>query len=82
MNLETEFKLEDFYQNYLKKVGLREELMHPTQRRETKKAFYAGIASFHIFLLDTLQDLSEDKSISILENINKQLEEYWSQYLE
>jgi hypothetical protein len=43
--MEKPEEIEVLYQDYLKKVGQVEALMHPEQKKQVREAFYAGVAS-------------------------------------
>lgn len=47
-----EFNIDLMYKHYLDLVRLSEELMHPTQKIETKRAFVAGMVELVAALTD------------------------------
>ncbi|MGB3452928.1 MAG: hypothetical protein WBA59_03760 [Moheibacter sp.] len=73
----TKFKIEDQYQQYLKKVGLKEENMHPTQRVETKRAFMAGCGQMLVLLRDEIGELEEDDAVEQMGSLLNQVSEFW-----
>lgn len=69
--------IEQLWQSYLNEVILAgaKEPVGKTQISESRKCFYAGIASmFH--LVSGLSDLSEDVASNILSDISRELRQY------
>ena len=71
-----EFNIEAQYQHYLQLVGLNEANMHPTQRTETRRAFYGGF-SHSIVLIGNTIELSEEETTKVFDDLNSQIERFW-----
>ena len=61
------------YMLYLDKMGLREEDMPEVQRQETERAFYGGLAAFHVFVIGQTEEVNEMEMKSFMGEIEK----YW-----
>lgn len=72
-----QFNLENQYQLYLKRVGIKEIQMHPAQRVETKRAFMGACGQMLILLRDDLGALEEDKAIAQLRDMYNQVQSFW-----
>ena len=68
------FDLEHQYQLYLKRVGLKEENMHPVQKTETRRAFMGACGQMLILLRDDLGVLEESKAIEIMQDMINQVQ--------
>jgi len=71
------FSLEHQYQLYLKRVGLKEAMMHPAQRTETKRAFMGACGQMLVMLRDDLVELPENEAVETLQDLNNQVSNYW-----
>ena len=71
------FDLEHQYQLYLKRVGLKEENMHPVQKTETIRAFMGACGQMLILLRDDLGVLEESKAIEIMQDMINQVQVYF-----
>lgn len=71
------FNLENQYQLYLERVGLKEANMHPVQRTETKRAFIGACGQMLILLRDDLGALEESKAIETMQDMINQAGEYF-----
>lgn len=71
------FNLEEQYQIYLQKVNLDESKMGEIQKRETRQAFYAGVSQTMLYYF-TLANMEEDDAVNELDNIMKQVTDFWS----
>lgn len=71
------FNLENQYQQYLKRVGLDENKMHPVQKKETKRAFFGACGQMLVLLRDDVSELEDDKAIETLENMDNQVNSFW-----
>jgi len=70
--------LENQYQYYLKRVGLSESRMHPQQRGETKRVFFAACAQMLILFRDGLGNIEDDnEAIRAMYNLLDQTETFW-----
>ena len=67
------FDLEHQYQLYLKRVGLKEENMHPVQKTETRRAFMGACGQMLILLRDDLGVLEESKAIETMQDMINQV---------
>jgi hypothetical protein len=71
------FDLNHQYQLYLQRVGLKEDLMHPQQKTETKRAFMGACGQMLILLRDDLGVLPEDQGIEQMQSMLNQVGEYF-----
>lgn len=67
------------YQDYLKRVGLNEDTMHPIQKVETKRAFMAGISSLLVHFQEVGDNpkIGEKEAVDWLEEIEEDLKAFW-----
>lgn len=72
-----EFKLEHQFQLYLKRVGLADKLMSVAQMRETRRAFMGACGQILILLRDDVGKLEENEAIVTLDNLIKQVSNFW-----
>lgn len=72
-----QFNLEKQYQLYLKRIGVKESQMHPTQKVETKRAFMGACWQMLILLRDDIVELDEDKAIEQLQDMINQVQSFW-----
>lgn len=79
MNLEAPntFKVEDHYQFYLRLSGADESKMHPIQRSEMRKAFYAGAGQILELLKNKVSELPEEKGVEVMESMMQEISEYF-----
>lgn len=76
MNEEV-FNLENQYQLYLQRVGLRESDMPKTQKKELRRCFMAGCGQILVLMRDQVAVLEEDQTIQALESMEKQVSSYF-----
>lgn len=67
------FNLEYQYQEYLKKVKLKESEMGETQRIETRRTFMGACGVMLIVLRHDLSALKEDEAAKMLQNMLDQV---------
>lgn len=67
------------YKNYLKLVGLEERDMSLVQKKETRRAFMAGVSSMYVLISNRLPDLPEAEAVAELGSMKKQLDDFWQQ---
>lgn len=67
------------YKNYLKLVGLEERDMSLVQKKETRRAFMAGVSSMYVLISNRLPDLPEAEAVAELGSMKKQLYDFWQQ---
>ena len=72
-----QFNLEYQYQEYLKKVKLKESEMSPMQQKETRQAFMGACGIMLIVLRDEVSKFEEDKAIEIMQGMFDQVGEYF-----
>lgn len=65
--------VEKQYQLYLKHAGLSESGMHPVQRVETKRTFFAACGQMILFLRDEVSELPEEKAVNVLEKMKNEV---------
>ena len=71
--MDEKFTVEYQYQDYLKKVGLKEEDMFPVQKAETKRAFFGGVGHILALMKNEIAELPEDEGVQVLESLNNQV---------
>jgi len=64
------------YQQYLKRGKISEDMMHETQRIETKRAFYGGFGQALIALRDEISD-DEDAAVAEIQNMYDQVLDFF-----
>lgn len=70
--------LEQQYQAYLTRVGLNESTMVEAQKVETKRAFFAGLASMFVIMTNDVTKLTDIEALSALSEISDNLTVYWA----
>lgn len=73
----NQFNLNDQYKVYLERVALKEEAMHPTQRKQLKEAFYGACGQLLIVFRDELTVIDEDKAVEEIQNMINQVGDYF-----
>lgn len=68
--------VEKQYQKYLKLAGLNEATLHPVQRVETKRTFFAAFGQALIMLRDEMPD-NEDLAVEQLEAIKNEVNNFF-----
>lgn len=68
--------VEKQYQKYLKLAKLDEARMHPVQRVETKRTFFAAFGQAFIMLRDEMPE-NEDDAIAQLEAIKNEVANFF-----
>ena len=63
------YNLENQYNLYLKRDGLKETDMHPIQKKETKRAFIGACGQILVLLRDDLSELPEKEGVQELESM-------------
>ncbi len=76
--MKKEFDLQWQYQFYLEKVKLKEINMGETQRKEMKRTFMGACGIVLILLKDELASLPDDEAMTVLENMLKQVGDYYN----
>lgn len=72
-----DFTAENQWQEYLKRVNLNEATMHPVQRQETKRAFFAGIGQLLVLQRDEIALLPDDSGADVLQDIFNEVLNFW-----
>jgi len=71
--------IESMYRLYLHKVGLKESEMHPAQKVETKRAFYAGCGQTLIAARDEIGAMEDEReAIRAFESMTEEVMEFWN----
>lgn len=71
------FDMEYQYQQYLKRVNLQPENMHPQQRIQLRQAFYGAIGQLLVLQREEISPLPEPVAVGVLENMEQQVAHYW-----
>jgi len=74
----NKFNLENQYQLYLKRVGLNEKQMPPLQKKQLKQSFMGACGQMLLLLRDDVGALEEDAAILTMENMIKQVGNYFA----
>lgn len=72
-----EFNIEDQYQFYLNLVGLKEDKMHPVQKKQTKMAFYGAYGQLLVTLKEDVSRLETKKAVKVLSDMLEQVDNFW-----
>ena len=75
--MKKEFQLEYQYQEYLKKVALKESDMHPQQRKQLRQAFMGACGQLIILLRDDVGKLEESDAIKVMQDMINQVGNYF-----
>lgn len=75
--LEKSINVGDQWKFFQLLTQLPEEKMHPDQRREMKRAFYAGAGQILMLLRNHLPDLPEDVGVVKLEEMVDEIQHFW-----
>jgi len=73
----NKFTIETQWQLYLKKVGLREEILPEDQRVEMKRTFFGACGQMLFLMRDDISALPEDKGITILNEMKSEIGKFW-----
>jgi hypothetical protein len=71
------FDIEFQYQEYLRRVKLKESEMHPFQRIETKRAFMGAWGQLIALMSNEIPVLPEKDAITVLETMTVQVSDFW-----
>lgn len=75
--MKRKVNIEELFEKYLKDAKLDKSKMPPVQIRETKRAFFNGCAALLHTLMDAVSGLSDEDGAETLENIDKQIRQFW-----
>lgn len=75
--IKAQFSLEKQWQDYLKRVGLKESQMHAVQLTETKRAFFGAFGQSFILQRDELSLLDEDLGVEVFHYMINQVSSFW-----
>lgn len=71
------FSLDYQYSLYLERMNLKEDQLHPEQKKQLKQAFMGACAQFLDLLESKISILEETEAIKVLEYFEKQIAEFW-----
>ncbi len=71
------FDLEYQYQLYLSRTKLKETLMGPGQKKETRQAFMAACGQMLLLLRDEISEMEEEQAAEIFQDMLQQVTEYF-----
>lgn len=74
---EKESVMEQAWQHYLKLVDLKEEDMHPTQRVETRRAFFGGSGQMMVRLKQAAEGTGEETMEELLPKLTEEITDFW-----
>ena len=77
MKIKDPFNLEEQWKFYLYVTKQDEARMHPVQLVETRRSFYAGVGQILLLLRDTFGSMTEEEAVVQLENLLKQVNNFW-----
>ena len=69
--------IENLYQDFLSKIKLPEQMMHPMQKKQVKEAFMGGMAAFILIIMVEFPKHSDEDCEVVLSRIHDELEKYW-----
>jgi hypothetical protein len=69
--------INQLYLEYLDRVGLEEGEMPPIQKKEIKRAFFAGCGSIILELPDMLENLTDDEGVVAIAELEKEMGDFW-----
>lgn len=72
-----QFNIEYQYQLYLKRIGLREDSMHPQQKKQLKEAFFGATGQILVLLREGVGDLEEDDAVNVLNDMETQVLQFF-----
>lgn len=75
------FSVQIMFEHYMKLTGQNKGEISMVQYVETKKAFMAGISSYHRSLIAYMNDTKEP-DLNFLDTIEEQLVVFWNEFLE
>lgn len=81
MATKPEFNIQSWFDHYLKLSNVDKSKINPVQLSEMKKAFMAGISSFHVDLIAESK-LPEDEIVMWPSIIDEQLRNFWNAEVE
>lgn len=71
------YTMEFQWQEYLKRMGMRESAMPPDQIRETKRAFMGAMGQMLVLLRDEIAGESDEDGVSFIEAMWQETARYW-----
>lgn len=71
------FSIEYQYQEYLKRVKVKESDMQPDQKREMKRAFFGAVGQTLVLLRDEGAKLKVDQYIKKLDGMMNEIGQFW-----
>jgi hypothetical protein len=69
--------IEDQYQLYLKKIGMKEAGMNSIQRKQLRQAFFGASGMLLLTFRDVLTKMPENKAIAKLDAMFKEASDFW-----
>lgn len=76
------FNVEHQYQLFLERIKLNEAEMHPMQRIQLKQAFFGAWGQLLLCMRDDVAALPDMKAIMVMDDMIKQVEQYWTAEVE
>lgn len=73
----TKLTVEGMYQDFITRMGLHEDKMHPMQRAQLRQAFFGGVGSLMVFLTDEVSTVPEEEGEVLMNALLRQVNEYW-----
>jgi hypothetical protein len=71
------FDLTFQYKLYLDRMGLKEELMPPEQKKQLKEAFFGACGQMLLLMRDDLSQLSESNAIATMKDMLNQVQQFF-----
>jgi hypothetical protein len=75
--MDKQFIIEEQYQMYLQRVGLKESAMHEQQKVQTKRAFFGAWGQMLVLMQGAIPDLPESDGVKVLESMIDQVAKFW-----
>lgn len=76
--MESKIKVEKMYQEYLKISKQDESKMHPIQKQETKRAFFAGVGNLLMFFKnDITEEQSDEEVLDLFDSLENEVNQFF-----
>jgi hypothetical protein len=69
--------LEEHYQDYLKRMNLKEERMHPQQKIQLRQTFMGACGVMLVYFLEEISKLDEEEAVAEMANIRDQVKQFF-----
>jgi len=78
MLIKDKFNLHAQWLEYLRLIGISEDILSPIQKQEMKRSFFAACGQMLILFRDGIGAIeSEEKAVKQMENLLNQVSDFW-----